>query len=102
MPLSDWLGGSRREGFAFQLRMIAAQLSLQGRIDGDVGYFQVWARASSHPLIIALENNAAVLRVFSNVRFPGRPPREVVSMLMERSDGSKYHTWDVHSSHSSQ
>jgi hypothetical protein len=98
MPLSDWLGGSRREGFAYQLQMIVAQLGLQGRIEGVVGYLQVVARGSAHPLMIALENNAAILRVFSNVRFPpGRPPREVVSALMERSDASDYYKWDLHS-----
>jgi hypothetical protein len=96
VPLSDWLGSSRQEGFSYQLQAVASRLGLEGEIADGVGYYEVWGRSAWHPLIISLEDSV-LLRVLSNVRFPpGRLPPEVTVTLMERSASSRYHTWDVH------
>lgn len=96
MPLSDWLGYSRQQGFAYHLQNIASHLGLQGEIVDGVGYYQVCGRIAMHPLIISLQDGVEVC-VLSNVRFPpGRVPQQAALMLMEWSAGSRHYSWDVH------
>jgi len=96
MPLSDWLGGSRQDGFAYQLQLAASRLGLAGEIVDGVGYFQIWGRSAMHPLIISLDHGVLV-RILSNVRFPpGRVPQRAVAMLMEWHDANRDYAWDVH------
>jgi hypothetical protein len=93
--LGDWLGGSRRDGFAYQLQSIASRVGLEGRILDGVGYYQVWGRTAFHPLTIGFDEDV-VVRLLSNALYPpGCLPQQVVVMLMEWDFTSRHFAWDI-------
>lgn len=98
MPLSDWLGRPRSEGFAEQLGLIADALRLDGEVHDGAGYYRVWGGAAHHMVTVRLEDAGVVVRAFSNVKFPpGEVPREVVAGLMRWKAAHRCFVWDAHS-----
>lgn len=97
MPLSDWLGLSREEGFLRQLELVAEQLRLEGSVRDGLGLFTVWGGVARHVVTVCLEDNSALLRVFSNVRYPpGSLPRDVVAWLPRWKMPNRFLIWDGH------
>lgn len=98
MPLADWLGRPRAEGFAEQLRLVAEGLRLDGSTEDGFGLYRVWGRDAPHLVTVCMENGGVAVRAFSNVRFtPGGLPREVTAALMRWRTPDRHLIWDAHS-----